>query len=376
MTAPAQGGPGIPQLADPGQIGGTRPRIADLRNRCVIVQPLSIARGVPGVQAGTVQDRITANVFVIDGGPLEFGGKPEKYVPHTLVVPTPYLAEGLYISQTNMVSQLSPSLPSPQNPQGGLVVGVIMQGKASKAEHNPPWNLVTLEESDPRRGYAAQLLQAFFTGQFRNPEPQQTGAPTPPGGPLAYTHAATMPHDPATGQPIPNLAEFSAPVGQLQDSVQQDYNRMIAAQQYAAMQAQYTATAPTQPQYTQYVPQGAMQQYPAVHTAPTPAAPAAAPGQDPRYLEWLAQQQAPASAAPNVGPAPAAAGPLPGGFYGATSAPAAPTPSQQAAADPAPPGWSQDMWANMSPEQKASIRASSAPVSSAPAAAGNGMPPF
>jgi hypothetical protein len=205
MTYPAQpgAGPALPQINDPAAIGGTRPRIADLRNRCVIVQPIAIARNVPGVQAGQVQDRITANIFVLDGGPLEFGGKPEKYVPHTLVVATPYVAEGVYISQTNLVAALLPSLPSPQAPQGGLVIGVIEQGRASKAEFNPPWNLTLLDPADPRRGLAAQILQRFFTGQFVNPEPQQTGAPMPPGGPLAYTHATTMPHDPQTGQPIP-----------------------------------------------------------------------------------------------------------------------------------------------------------------------------
>jgi hypothetical protein len=335
MTAPAQGGPGIPQLADPGAIGGVRPRIADLRNRCVIVQPLSIARGVPGVQQGTVQDRITANVFVIDGGPLEFGGKPERYVPHTLVVPTPYLAEGVYISQTNLVSQLSPSLPSPQNPQGGLVVGVITQGKASKAEHNPPWNLVTLEATDPRRHLSAQLLQAFFTGQFRNPEPQQTGAPTPPGGMLAYTHATTMPHDPATGQPIPNMAEWG----------QQAQPAPAAQMPLGAHPAQLQAPIATQ-------------QYGSGLATTAPAAPAA-PQQDPRYLEWLASQQQATPAPGSPAPVP---GPLPGGFYGAT------------AADPAPAGWSQDIWAQMSDAQKASIRAASAPVSSAPAQ--GGMPPF
>jgi hypothetical protein len=295
MTAPAQGGaPALPQLEDPSAIGGVRPRIADLRNRCVIVQPTRIERNVPGVQQGTVQDRITANIFVLDGGPLEFGGKPEKYVPHTLVVPTPFLAEGVYISQTNLVAALVTSLPGPGKPQGSLVVGVIAQGRSNNPQNNPPWNLLALDANDPRRALAAQLLQRFFTGGFTNPEPQQTGAPTPPGGPLAYTHATTMPHDPATGQPIPNLQEFAQPIQQLQDQVQQDFNRMQA----------------TQPQ------------------------------QDPQYLAWLASQQQPAQPVASAPPAP---GPLPGGFYGATDAP--------------PAGWSPEVWATLSDAQKQQIRA-------------------
>jgi hypothetical protein len=296
MTYPAQpgAGPALPQVNDPAAIGGTRPRIADLRNRCVIVQPMAIARNVPGVQPGSVQDRITANIFVLDGGPLEFGGKPEKFVPHTLVVPTPYVAEGIYISQTNMVTALLPSLPSPQSPQGGLVIGVIVQGKASKAEHNPPWNLALLDPADPRRGLAAQILQRFFTGQFVNPEPVQTGAPMPPGGALAYTHAVTMPHNPQTGQPIPNAAEFSS--------------------------------------------------------APTPAVPA----QDPQYLAWLASQQ-PAAAPVSAPAATMPPGPMPGGFYGVSSTPPA---APASAVDTPLAGWAPEVWSTFTPEQKAAIRAS------------------
>lgn len=325
MTAPAQtAGPALPQIDDPGAIGGVRPRIADLRGRCVIVQPLSIARNVPGVQAGTTQDRITANIFVLDGGPLEFGGKPEKYVPHTLVVSTPYLAEGVYISQTNMVAALTPSLPSPQKPQGGLVIGVISQGRASKPEHNPPWNLVVLEPNDPRRGLASHMLQQFFTGAFVNPEPQQTGAPTPPGGALAYTHATTMPHNPVTGQPIPNLAEFATTTASVSH---------LPAQ--AATQSFTTGGAPIDPGYAAYL---AAQQAQAAPVAP------AAPPVDPAYLAWLASQQA--ATTPSV-------------------APAAPV-------DVAPTGWPQDAWDRLAPEQRASIRASM--PAAAPAA--NSQPPF
>lgn len=343
MTAPAQGAAQtaqLPSLDDPGAVGGVRPRIADLRNRTVIVQPLSIARNVPGVQPGSLQDRITANIFVLDGGPLEFGGKPEKFVPHTLVVPTPFLAEGMYISQTNMVQALTASLPSPQKPQGGLVVGVITQGRANNPQHNPPWNIVALEAGDPRRQLAASLLQAFFTGQFRNPEPQQTGAPTPPGGALAYTHAVTMPHT-AAGQPVPNYAEFSsqpAPAGPQADPAYQAF----LAQQATAAQAVQAATA-------------------------------AAPPVDPAYAAWLAsQQQAQAApAAPAVSAPPAnVAQTGPGGFY----MPGQGAPVVPAAAVPPPPGWSADVWAQLSEQQRAGILASQAPA--ATSNAGSSQPPF
>jgi hypothetical protein len=276
----------------------------------VVVQPVAIARNVPGVQPGTFQDRITANIFVLDGGPLEFGGKPEKYVPHTLVVATPYLAEGIYISQSNLLTALNKALPSPQKPSGGLVVGVIVQGKASKAEHNPPWNLLTLDEGDPRKALASQLLQRFFTGQFVNPEPQETGTPTPAAGALAYTHATTMPHTP-NGQPIPNLQEFSTPVA---------------------------------------------------------AAPAPAPNGAPSYADLQAQMAA--LQAQMAGQAAAPAGTLPGGFH--SGQPAAPV------TDVPPAGWQPEIWATLSPEQKAGIRASMAPApaASAYAASPGGMPPF
>lgn len=359
MTAPAQGAAQtaqLPSLDDPGAVGGVRPRIADLRNRTVIVQPLSIARNVPGVQPGSLQDRITANVFVLDGGPLEFGGRPEKFVPHTLVVPTPFLAEGVYISQTNMVQALTASLPGPGKPQGALVVGVITQGRANNPQHNPPWNIVALEPGDPRRQLAANLLQQFFTGQFRNPEPQQTGAPTPPGGALAYTHATTMPHD-ARGNPIPNMAALQQgafPVGHpantppamsaVIDATQQAYNQHAATVQNAAA---------VDPAYQAWLAQQQAAQ--------------AAPPVDPQYQAWLASQQA-AQAVPAVPSAPPAnvAPTGPGGFYMPQSAP-------PAAAAP-PPGWSADVWAQLSEQQRAGILASQAPA--AAAAPASAVPPF
>ena len=356
MTAPAQGAAQtaqLPSLDDPGAVGGVRPRIADLRNRTVIVQPLSIARNVPGVQPGSLQDRITANIFVLDGGPLEFGGKPEKFVPHTLVAPTPFLAEGMYISQTNMVQALTASLPGPGKPQGGLVVGVITQGRANNPQHNPPWNIVALEAGDPRRQLAANLLQQFFTGQFRNPEPQQTGAPTPPGGALAYTHAVTMPHT-AAGQPVPNYAEIAPPtpphVLAAQSQVAADYARMQGHPDpaYQAFLAQQAAAAQ------------------AAQAAP------AAPPVDPAYAAWLASQQQPqaAPAAPVASAPPANVAPTgPGGFYmPGQGAPVAP-----AAAVPPPPGWSADVWAQLSEQQRAGILASQAPAAAASASA---TPPF
>lgn len=288
--------PNMPVIDEPGAIGGTLPRVADMRNRAVLIQPLKIDRNVPGVQPGTTQDRITANVFVLDGGPLEFGGKPEKFVPHTMVTACPSLHEGVYISQTNMVKALLGSLPSTQRPQGGICMGRIVQGQASKAEHNPPWNLAEVPAADPARGIAQQVLQAWITGAFVNPEPQPTGtaAPAAPGAPTyPVTHAvAGMGQHgasviPATGAPM---------------------------------------ATPSNPQSVQSV------------TAPGAV--------DPAFLAWQKAQQAP--------PPPAAA-PAPGSYEAYLASQQQAATAGPSAIPAAPTGWPQSAWEALTSEQRAGI---------------------
>jgi hypothetical protein len=320
MTAPAQG---IPQFEDPAAAGGKRPRIADLMGRTVFVQPLKIERGLPGLDPGSTQDRITANVTVIDGGPLQFGGKPEKHQPHTMTVSTPYTAEGVFISQTALINALSDALPSPKKPHGGVVLGVVVQGaQPSDARKSPPWLLQTLDAADPRRAQAQAVLAAVIQGHFVNPEPI----------------------DIATGIAVSAPAHVQA----AQAQVAADYGLM--QQQQATPQMPAVVHAPGQaPNYTTAAGiQAAVQQ------SYAPPAQPAAPAVDPNYLAGQAQQQAAAAAAAQP---PVQQPSMPQGVAPYPTAPVD-APAQNVGPNgPAATGWPQEAWDRLQPAQANAIRA-------------------
>jgi len=186
----------------PAPVGGVRPRVADIAGRMVAFTPTALALSMPGIKPGTFQDRITTDVVVLDGGPLAFGGKPEKGAPHTLVISTPCEFTAMYVSQTNMVAALRGSVGS------GVVLGRIVQGTTNVAGNNPPWNLAPIDPSSHAYELAIDYWSARSLGQIVKPEPQPiAGAPAPT---LAYTHAVTMPHNQNTGQPVANPAVVGA----------------------------------------------------------------------------------------------------------------------------------------------------------------------
>jgi hypothetical protein len=207
VTAPAQN----PVTFDnPAPIGGARPRPRDFVNRTVFVQPLLIER-VPkvGSKTGEMQDRVTANVTIVDGGPLQFGGAPEKDVPvpHTMTVSVPYTAEGVFISQVNMVQALRRSLPSAARPQGGVVVGYVEFGKQTDPNKSVPINLSEIEPTDPRRAAAGAVLNAIISGSFVNPEPVEiVAAPAQPAAPAMdpgyAAYLAAQAQQAAAGAPV------------------------------------------------------------------------------------------------------------------------------------------------------------------------------
>lgn len=96
--------------ADAPMTAGNTPTMAHLMmnpGRLVAIIPTKIERGVaaPG-EPGKTQDRITADVLVIDGGPFTFGGKPLQRppVPDTMAVnQLPYLALNMWISNKVLI---------------------------------------------------------------------------------------------------------------------------------------------------------------------------------------------------------------------------------------------------------------------------------
>lgn len=179
------GGAGQPIIGGADPIGGLGPRIADFGvGRLLAIIPLKIERNVPGVKAGETQDRITADIVAMDGGPLIFGGSEQKGTPHTKRVDQfPYLAVGCLISQKILVSQLERKVGV------GIVVGRLTKGEA-RGGNNPSWQ-IDLNVRPEEIAAVTQWWQLYSSGQFQNPKPVDL-IPTPQVPQFNYGQPQTM----------------------------------------------------------------------------------------------------------------------------------------------------------------------------------------
>jgi hypothetical protein len=174
VTAPAQNPP-APQamaaFADPSAVGGTRPAIRDLIGRVVVIRPTRYEPSAPAIKAGETQERVTADILIVTGGPLEFGGNlVTANKPHTYRVQSPYLAQGVYISNTNIVAAVRDYVGT------APVLGWVALGVTNTPGNNAPYNLLTVEQTEPEYTLAGQLYSQVLNGTFANPTPETIGA--------------------------------------------------------------------------------------------------------------------------------------------------------------------------------------------------------
>lgn len=172
MTAPAQSPPGaIVGFADPAAVGATRPAVRDFVGRVVVIRPTRLERDIPNKsEPDKKQDRITADVLVLNGGPMEFGGNVARGNPLTMRVDTPFLVKNMYISNKNIVDAVEGQVGR------GVVLGRVAKGKATSPTHNDPFNLDKVELSDPMYGAAITIYTQVVNDVFVNPEPVKIGA--------------------------------------------------------------------------------------------------------------------------------------------------------------------------------------------------------
>jgi hypothetical protein len=151
---------------------------SDMYGRLVLVFPLSFEtkpknpRFITDVDraAGNVmQEQITATVVVLDDGqggntPISWGGSPMPPVPPTDHAPLPYVRKAMWISQSKIIAQLKPNLPTVPSGAPGMVLGRVF--KAGN-EHNSPWYLEPATEVDITR--AGQYLDLVAAGTFPHP---------------------------------------------------------------------------------------------------------------------------------------------------------------------------------------------------------------
>lgn len=172
MTAPAQSPApeAMAGFADPSAVGGTRPATRDLVGRVVIVRPTSYNPTAPGYTPGTTQERVTLDVMVVTGGPVEFGGNPRRGKPNTLRAATPYFATGLFVSNSNIVAATREFVGK------SVVLGRVTEGVASDPKNENPFNLMKITPDEPEYGQAVALWTQYLNGQFLNPVPVSIGA--------------------------------------------------------------------------------------------------------------------------------------------------------------------------------------------------------
>lgn len=154
--------PGDDPFSAPAPQAPRGPRLRDLYGRLLLLVPTKLEIGVPNrLQPGTTQDRMTADVIVLDGGPIAFGGKPEETppIPHDKTAQVPHKTPAMFISATGLHSQCREALAKRAQGQPGMVLGRLGVGTKKEAGQNAPWLLSLPTEQDKAlaRQYLAQV---------------------------------------------------------------------------------------------------------------------------------------------------------------------------------------------------------------------------
>jgi hypothetical protein len=135
------------------------PRIRDLYGRLLLLVPKRLEEGVPNrLQPGTTQDRMTADVIVLDGGPIAYGGRPEQVppVPHDKTAAVPHKTANQYVSNRGLISQCRLALAAKATGGPGMVLGRLGVGKPGEDGQNAPYILSLPTDAD--KALARQYL--------------------------------------------------------------------------------------------------------------------------------------------------------------------------------------------------------------------------
>lgn len=128
------------------------PRLRDMYGRLLLIIPHKLEEGLPNrLQVGTTQDRMTADVIILDGDPIHFGGAPEKVPPkpHTQFAPIPHKNARMFISSVGLISQCRDALAQKvSRGRPGMVLGRLGVGEAKDEGQNAPYVLSPPTDAD------------------------------------------------------------------------------------------------------------------------------------------------------------------------------------------------------------------------------------
>lgn len=252
---------------DPSRGGGVSPAARELIGRTVIIAPKRVDQSA----SYQGQSRPTAyfDLYVIDGGPLQFGSSEDRANPRpaTHVVDTPAFFAGAMMGNSEIVKEIQAKLGK------GLIVGVIEQGtKGNRPFLIQPCSTTVLGQERPdgaqRKQLAQQVWEAHHNDSWTPPAPTELAVAPAGYGVVNYGQQpqyAPQGPPPAWGQqpfhpqPVPASAQqwlppsppaVPAPPGYdvvTWASYTPDQQQQIAAQ-YAAFLQQQSQAQPQQQQ--------------------------------------------------------------------------------------------------------------------------------
>lgn len=163
-------------FADPAIPPSTYPTVESFRGRLVMITPRKIEQA-PNMQTKELQDRITADISVVDGlGPVPVF-KQRQATGQKLDGPD---FTGVYVSQMRLIEQLRPFVGT-----GRAVLGIIdTRTPGTMAIQGNPWGITaaTEEQKNQARAYLANRSVAQAAPPAPAPVQQtypQNAAPAP-----------------------------------------------------------------------------------------------------------------------------------------------------------------------------------------------------
>lgn len=155
---------GTDPFDDPAPPRPKGPRLDDMYGRLLLIIPKGMDKGKSTETDGTVTtyDRMTADVIVLDGPPMPYGGKPNGRppTPHDRVAEIPHREVGMYVSAKALISQSRDAWAKRQRNEPGMVLGRLNYGEQpADPKLQAPWVLDKATDADRAlaRAYLATI---------------------------------------------------------------------------------------------------------------------------------------------------------------------------------------------------------------------------
>jgi len=145
--------------SDPSPQAPRSPRFRELYGRLIILVPKRLEKGLVSGRfknpdgSAVIQDRMTADLIVLDGGTIHYGGEPEKVPPiaHDKTAEVPARWNDTFISFAGIISQCRDALAARAAGRPGMVIGRLTKGTDS-GKGNPPWLITPATDADKALG--------------------------------------------------------------------------------------------------------------------------------------------------------------------------------------------------------------------------------